>query len=173
MPRISLQHTVTALSVVRAMNSAGRERLADEIFKAQPDFLASVLCLGGRGITNENLEVLLNILLTCYEAVRASDLTLPLISDSVQETCLARVVGRSAFIENLSPELSAQAVSDPLNRHEEANLLALVMLQLQEHELTGVTSEAEKLLVLCALNLVETIACVAKDAQPGRRPAVT
>jgi hypothetical protein len=43
MSRISQNHLVKAIAKVRAMDTAQKERLADEIFHAQPNLLGSVL----------------------------------------------------------------------------------------------------------------------------------
>ena len=133
------------MSKVRSMSFAQKEHALEEISKAQPNLLASVLCFHGRGVSAQNLEVVLHILVSGYEAVRASGLRIPMVSESVQELCLTRIVDRMRS-------------ADQLRDHAEINLLSLVLLQLQDHGLTKMASEADKRLVLCALNLVETIA---------------
>ncbi len=164
MARIRLEHIAKAQSLVGSLTIRDKEKLADEIFKAQPNLLASVLVLTRHGVSSEDLGVLLNILLKCYEAVRASGTQIPKITESDQERCLARIVGRAQFVEGLSSGMSTKAVEDQVEGHGEKYLLALVISDLQAHNLTGVKTEAEKYLLLAALNLAETIAYVAKDA---------
>ena len=96
--------------------------------------------------------------------MRASGTQIPKITESDQERCLARIVGRAQFVEGLSSGMSSKAVEDQVEGHGEKYLLALVISDLQAHNLTGVKTEAEKYLLLAALNLAETIAYVAKDA---------
>jgi hypothetical protein len=80
------------------------------------------------------------------------------ISEEVQERCLARVSGRVRFIEGLTPQLQAQATLDALGAHPEKQLLAQVFGKFKENGLLGIETEAEKMLMLAALNLVECIA---------------
>lgn len=163
-PRIRVEHVAEAKRVVDSLAFRDKEQLVDEIFKTQPNLLASVLVLTRKGVTNEDLDVLLNILFICYEAVRAAGIQIPQVSESVQELCLARIVGRSKFIEGLSSKMSAKATKQQIDEHDEKYLLAIVMAELKEHNLEAVKTEAEKYILLTALNLVETIAYVTKDA---------
>ena len=65
------------------------------------------------------------------------------------------------FIEGLTPQLQTQATSDAVGDHPEQQLLAYVFGKFKENGLLGVKTEAEKMLMLAALNLVE---CVAETA---------
>jgi hypothetical protein len=162
--RIQVEHIAKAQHLVNLLSFAEKEQLATEIFSTQPNLLASVLALSRHGVSSVDMDVLLNILFICYESVRASDVQLPQVSESVQELCLARIVGRSKFMEGLSSNMSTKAAEDQVNGHGEKYLLALVIAELQRHDLAGVKTDAEKYLMLAALNLAETIAYVAKDA---------
>lgn len=57
-----------------------------------------------------------------------------------------------------------QAVEQQITQHTEPYLLAFVYGRLGEHDLLGVRTEAEKHLMLAALNLVECIASTADTA---------
>lgn len=61
----------------------------------------------------------------------------------VSDESLARIVSRVRFSEELSAESKTRAMRDPIQDHAEVNLLSLVMLQLQEHGLTKMASEAD------------------------------
>lgn len=82
----------------------------------------------------------------------------PLVSEDVQERYLARISARMRFIEGLTPQLQTQAATDAVGDHSEPYLLGCVHGKFREHGLTGIKTEAEKMLVLAALNLVECIA---------------
>jgi len=104
------------------------------------------------------IEVVLNLLLVFYEAMKISGSNWPVVSEDIQERCLTRVSGRARFIEGLSPQLQTQATADAVGDHPEPQLLAYVFGKFKESDLLGIKTEAEKRLMLAALNLVECIA---------------
>ena len=166
MASISSRNLVDAVLRVERLSFQERERLADEIHARQPNLLFSVLVLQRYGATLEQLDVVLNLLFVFYEAMRSSGSHWPVISEEVQERCLAWIAGRVRFIEGLTPQLQARATEDAVGDHAEQQLLAYVFGKFKESGLLGVKTEAEKMLMLAALNLVE---CVAETASPMTR----
>lgn len=158
MTAISSQLLVRAAVSFERMTFQERERLADEVYARQPNLLASIVVLKVYGASLEQMEAVLNILLVFYEAMKASGLPWPVVSEEVQERCLKRVTGRIRFVEGLTPDLQTKATSDAIANHAEQQLLAYVFGKLGEHGLLGIETEAEKMLMLAALNLVECIA---------------
>jgi hypothetical protein len=108
----------------------------------------------------------LDLLFVVYTAMKASGRKWPLISEELQETCLKRVTGRVQFAEGLAPEHVNAAVQQVIDEHPEPALLSLAFGRLGEAGLLGVADEAQKYLVLAALNLVE---CVSQSAERTRR----
>ena len=155
---ISSRHLVDAVLRVERMSFTERERLADEVHARQPKLFFSVLVLQRYGATLVQIEVVLNVLLVFYEAMKISGSDWPVVSEDVQERCMKRVSGRARFIEGLSPQLQMQATADAVGDHPEQQLLAYVVGKFKESDLLGVKTEAEKMLMLAALNLVECIA---------------
>ena len=162
MASISSRHLVDAVRRVERMNFAERERLADEVNARQPNLFFSVLVLQRYGATLVQIEVVLNLLLVLYEAMQISGSSWPVISEDVQERCLKRISGRARFIEGLSPKLQTQATADAVGDHPEQHLLAYVYGKFKESDLLGIKTEAEKMLMQAALNLVE---CIAETAR--------
>ena len=158
MASISSRNLVDAVLRVEQMTFKDRERLADQVHAGQPNLYFSVLILQRYGATLEQIEVVLNLLLVFYEAMKYSGASWPAISEDVLERCLTRISGRVRFIEGLTPELQALATSDAVGDHAEPQLLAYVFGKFKENGLLGVKTEAEKMLMLAALNLVECIA---------------
>ncbi len=156
-----------AAVAVGAMSMSQRVALADEIFVHQPNLLASVLVLQRMGASLQQMEVLLNILLVAYQAMKLSGQHWPVISESTQERCLPRLTGRIRFAEGLAAEELQQAVQDSIDEHGEPHLLAFAFGQMGEHDLLTVRTEAEKYLLLAGLNLV---ACIADSAPSRPRP---
>ena len=89
----------------------------------------------------------------------------PAVSEDVQDRCLKRVSGRARFVECLSPQRQAQATADTAGHHCEQQLLAYVFGKFKDSDLLGIKTEAEKMLMLAALNLV---GCIAETA-PRRK----
>ena len=162
MASISSRNLVDAVLRVERMSFQERERLAEEVHAEQPNLFFSVLVLQRYGATLEQMEVVLNLLLVFFEAMKFSGGRWPGVSEDVQERCLERIVGRVRFTEGLTPPLQVQATLDAVGDHREQQLLAYVFGKFKENGLLGIHTEAEKMLMLAALNLAECIA----DAAP-------
>ena len=172
MATITHRHLADAVLRVEDMSFEERDRLADEVYSRQPNLFASVIVLHRYGATHVQMDVVLNILLVFHEAMRISSSSSrngsnnagsgasqwPVISEDVQERCLTRISARVRFIEGLSPALQHQAITDAIADHPEQLLLAYVFGKFGESDLLDVKTEAEKMLMLAALNLVECIA---------------
>lgn len=149
---------VHAIGDVNAMNPAQKVQLADEIFLQQPNLLASILVLANMGVSTLELEVPLHILLVTFQAMKCSGHTWPIVQEEVQERCMQRLSARMRFNEELPAQFADRLVKQYCDEHCERNLLAFVYGYLGEHDLLRVRTDAEKYLLLAALNLVECIA---------------
>lgn len=158
MPAFSKSALSDAITAVGKMDNRQRELLTDDIHAHQPQLLASVLFQQRHGATLEQIEVLLNLLLVSYLAMKGSGHAWPLVTEAIQESCFARLAGRMRFLEGISNEGHSMAVSDVVATHGEPWLLAFVFDELQSHGLLGIDTDAKKFLVLCALGMVECIA---------------
>lgn len=151
---------VQAAIDVNGMGQAQKVRLADEIFAHQPNMLASILALSRMGVDMVELEVPLHILLVTYQAMKRSGHAWPIVSEDVQETCMQRLTARARFNEGLPGELADQVVQQFCDEHPERDLLAFTYGYLGDHDLLRVRTDAEKCLLLAALNLAECVAFV-------------
>jgi hypothetical protein len=142
--------------------------LADEIFAHQPNLLASVLALSRMGVSLQQMEAPITILLVIWQAMKTCGRNWPMISEDIQERCLQRLTARSRFIEGLPVALQQRAMQDQIEEQGEPQLLAHAYGQLRENGLLAIRTAAEKYLVLAALNLVN---CVAVTAPQQVRPA--
>jgi hypothetical protein len=161
--RISLQHVAAAIKKVRAMDMAQRESLADEIFIRQPNLLASCLVQPRLGVDMQSVEVLLNILLVCYQAMKESGLHWPVISEDDQDRQMQRIVGAVKFSEDMAdPALAHAARAHYIASHPEQPLLAFVLDQSNTwlHDLSRrrAKSESDKFVMMASINLVNCIA---------------
>jgi hypothetical protein len=172
MSELSQVQVAQAVAAVERMSAHERVQLADEIYRCQPHLLASVLVLERMGVSMSQLEVPIYLLLVSYQAIKASGLQWPLITEDVQERCLQRLRGRIAFTEGLTPLQVQQAAGQHVEGHGQRYLLAFVHGYLRDQDLIAVRSDAEQYLLLCVLNLVECIAASAPgQKQQGRAAA--
>lgn len=149
---------VHAIRDINAMNQAQKVQLADEIFLHQPNLLASILVLSSMGVNTLQLEVPLHILLVTFQSMKRSGHTWPIIQEAIQERCMQRLTAHMRFNEGLQTQIADRLVKQFCDEHSERNLLAFVYGYLGDHDLLRVRSDAEKCMLLAALNLVECIA---------------
>lgn len=151
---------VQAAIEVNGMSQAQKVHLADEIFAQQPNMLASILALPRMGVSVPQLEVPLHILLVTFQAMKRSGHTWPIVSEAVQDACMRRLTARARFNEGLPGDLATQVAQQFCDEHPERYLLAFVYGYLGDHDLLRVRTDAEKFLLLAALNLAECVAFV-------------
>jgi hypothetical protein len=151
---------VQAAIDVNRMGQAQKVVLADEIFLKQPNLLASILALPRMGVDMVQLEVPLHILFVTFQAMKLSGHAWPLVTEDIQEGCLQRLTARARFNEGLPADLANKVVQQFCDEHAERYLLAFVYGYLGDHDLLKVRTDAEKFLMLGALNLVECVAFV-------------
>lgn len=84
-----------------------------------------------------------------------------------QDGCLQRLTARARFNEGLPQELATKGVEQFHTEHAERYVLAFVYGYLGDHDLMTVRTEAEKYLMMGALNLVACVAFVGV-AKPRR-----
>lgn len=151
---------VQAAIEVNRMGQAQKVALADEIFVQQPNLLASILALPRMGVDMVQLEVPLHILFVTFQAMKLCGRAWPLVTEDIQEGCLQRLTARARFNEGLPENLVNKVIQQFCDEHAERYLLAFVYGYLGDHDLLKVRTDAEKFLMLAALNLVECVAFV-------------
>lgn len=164
MPSVSSALLADAARRVQRMSFSERERLAEEIHARQPNLFFSVLALQGFEVPIQHIEVVLTLLMVLHVAMQASDKTWPVISEEIQDRGLKRIAARARLAERLPAKLQAQAAAHTIARHPEQPMLAYAFAILREHGLLEVQTESHKMLMLAAINLVESITLSA----PGR-----
>ena len=163
MGRLTQWAVIEADIAVRRMSHDQKVRLADEIYAQQPTLLASILAMPSMGVDMAQLEVALHVLFVTFQAMKLSGHPWPLVIEDIQDGCLQRLTARARFNEGLPQDLATKVVEEFHKEHAERYLLAFVYGWLAEHDLMSVRTEAEKYLMLGALNLVECVAFVGAD----------
>src|ERR1035437_1241524 len=90
MSRISSSALLRAIKAVQEMTAQQKLGLADEIFSSQPNLLGSVLVLRSLGVSAAKQEFALEILFLCFQAMKESGLTWPLITVDDQDHQMRR-----------------------------------------------------------------------------------
>jgi len=147
-----------AAVALQRMGTQEQLRLGDEIFAHQPNLLGSVIVLRRMGASDAQIGIALHVLFVAWLAMKHSGQQWPVISEDVQDLCMQRLTARVRFAEGLPPELLRQAVQQHTDEHDERYLLAFIFGHLREHGVLEVKSEAEKYMLLCALNIAECLA---------------
>ncbi|MEJ1966778.1 MAG: hypothetical protein WDO56_36625 [Gammaproteobacteria bacterium] len=165
--QISIEHVAGAARKVHSMSQVEKIALADEVFEAQPNLLASCLAQPRLGVAMESVEFLLNILFVCFEAMKGSGHRWPVISENVQERQMARLVGTVKFTEDLADTaLADSARAQYLVDHPERPLLTFVLGEcrtwLSDRHRRPAGSESDKFVMIAAINMVNCIAAVGR-----------
>ena len=158
-----------AVVALQRMGTQEQLRLGDEISARQPNLLGSVIVLRRMGASDAQIGIALHVLFVAWLAMKHSGQQWPVISEDVQDLCMQRLTARVRFSEGFCPELLRQAIQQHTDEHEEPHLLAFVLGHLREHTVLEVKSDAEKYVLLCALNIVE---CLAYSAPLTARKSV-
>lgn len=101
-------------------------RLTDEIFLAQPHMLGSVLVLPKLGVSMEKTGFAVELLLLCFQAMKESGRTWPLITEDDQELQQRIYVTTVRLGEDLSPSQQDRLMQQYMGNHPEQNLLACI-----------------------------------------------
>ena len=87
------------------MDATQKEQLADQLFRVQPHVVASFLVQKQLGVSLEKMDFLVDILLICFQAMKESGLTWPLITEDEQDRQMARFVATVQFHDDLPGSL--------------------------------------------------------------------
>lgn len=165
MPAIEKEALGDAVIAVGRMDLKQKELLMENIHKAQPTLLYAVLAQQRLGVSYEQLDVLINILLVFYQAMSNSGRSWKQIDEALQERCLARVKARIKFTEGLAPNQVRQSVEVAIKQAKEPWLLAFVYGSLREHGMSDIKDDGEGQVLITALTLVE---CIGEAVLPAR-----
>jgi hypothetical protein len=161
MSRIARSALLRAIKAVQEMTAEQKLGLADEIFSSQPNMLAAVLVLRTLGVPAAKQDFALEMLFLCFQAMKESGLTWPLITEDEQENQMRRhttLLGFYASLDGKSEQHSS--ANQYIDAHPEQDLLAWVMTQSREWLLKSHTEESDKYVLQAVVNFVSCIAFV-------------
>jgi hypothetical protein len=163
MVKIKKSALIEAIKRSNQMDLTESEKVVDEIYIEQPNLLASVLVQNQMGNKIEDVEVLLNILIVTFLALKYSDVKLEMISESLQEKEMAKYAGHFEFLEGLNQQNTEEAINQFSKNKSEKLLLSYVIGAMMEAGFTKRKNENAKYLLMSGINIVNCI-CVAKIA---------
>jgi len=146
-----------AINQFDGMNIEEKKLLVDEIFKEQPNLLASVLVQSRLGNSMSDIDVLLKILIVVHLALKKSKVNIETISEELQEMELNRLVASIKFTEDLNDSLTKQSVSQYVAGHKEKLALAFAFNELVKSGIATAQAETTKYLVLAGLNIINCV----------------
>ena len=167
MSRISVKVVAQAIADVRVLDMKQKEHLLDELFRDQPNMLGMFLVQQRMGVSFEKMDFLLNILITCFQAMTLSGLAWPLISIDEQDRQMARHVASVRFGADLGGKLEERAMAQYIENHPEKALLAYVMTETANWLKRIEPEESDRRVMLAAVNFVN---CIAFIPMPAARP---
>lgn len=157
-----------ALIAAQAMDLQQKEQLADEVFRAQPSLLGSVVVLPQLGVALSKVDFAVEILFVCFLAMKASGLAWPVITEDDQDRQLQRFVAITHFGDDLNESLRERSMQQYIADHPEKDLLAYVAAETSKWIARKVPEESDKFVMLAIWNLVNCIAFVALPGSKGK-----
>lgn len=156
------------LIAAQAMDLQQQEQLADEVFRAQPNLLGSVVVLPRLGVALSKVDFAVKILFVCFLAMKESGLTWPRITEDDQDRQLQRFIAITRFGDDLNDSLRERSMQQYIADHPEKELLAYVMVETSKWMTRVVPEESDKYVMLAIWNLVNCIAFVALPGSKGK-----
>ncbi len=164
MVEISDKQIVHAISKVDQMDLKNKELVCDEIFIKQPNLLASVLVLQQMGNTLKEVDVLLNVLIVLYLALKESGANISKVSEQDQAHQLRLLTASVKFSEDMDSNSVVNSVNQYISSQQQKYLMAYVTGVMKEAGFYNKQHEASKYLIMSGLNLVSCIAHAIKKA---------
>ena len=147
MAKINNKHIADAVAQVERLSIKEKERMIDEVYQQQPHILASILVQQQLGSKLEHIDVLLQILMVIWQAVKFSGHQIAFISENEQDKHHKRLLGHIQFWQPLPEYLEDNALNDYINNHPEKNLYAYVNSAVMEAGFLQLTEEHGKYLM--------------------------
>jgi hypothetical protein len=170
MSRISRSALFRAIKAVQEMTAEQKLGLADEIFSSQPNMLAAVLVLRSLGVPAAKQEFALEMLFLCFQAMKESGLTWPLITEDEQENQMQRHTIILRFYASLEGKAEQNCSAQQyIDSHPEQDLLAWVITQSRERLLKSDPEESDKYVLQAVVDLVNCIAFVTMPVNASQR----
>ncbi len=155
--KLKVEVLAAAMRKVQAMDLDEVEKVTDIIYREQPNLLGAVLALHQMGHTPEQIEVLLNILLTIEVALKSVGIQLALVTEQQQHKQLARFTAHLQRFEKLNGAARDAESQKYQATIKEKCLVAYVIGTMKEAGFTRQFGESGKNLILVGNMLINCI----------------
>jgi len=161
MNRISQDSLFRAIAAVQKMDNEQKIQLADEIFVSQPNMLGSFHVLPKLGVPTKKIGLAFDTKLLCFQAMKESGLTWPVITEDDLERQSARTTAILKFYDSFSDEnLRKNSTQQFIDDHTEKELFAWVITMCKDWLQSISPEETDKYVIHVAVNLVNCVASV-------------
>ena len=161
MNRISQDSLFRAIAAIQKMDNEQKIQLADEIFVSQPNMLGSFLVLPKLGVPTKKIGLAFDTMLLCFQAMKESGLTWPVITEDDLERQSARTTAILKFYDSFSDEnLRKNSAQQFIDDHTEKELFAWVITMCKDWLQSISPEETDKYVIHVAVNLVNCVASV-------------
>lgn len=162
LPILTPKVLAKAIRATQHMSQQEKLQCSDDLYLHQPHLLASILALHRNfGASLEEIDSLLELLITTWQAMKFSGHQWPLITEQQQDDCLTKITAKIQFSQGMPATLLEQAVEQHVSHHPEPYLMAFVIDELHKQNWQQISDDTAKYIMLVALNLVECVAAVA------------
>lgn len=160
MAKIQQSALAEAINQFNDMDIIAKEKVVDQIYKKQPNLLASVIVLNQMGNKLEHVEVILSILIVSYLALASSGVRIKKVTEKLQQQELAKLVRHANSTKSLDSQKGFEAMSQFVHDKSEEVLMAFVLNTIQEAGLVDLPNESSKYLIMSGINIVNCIGAV-------------
>lgn len=159
MCRITPKTLADAIHELNGMSVGDQKLLTDEIFRAQPNLLASVLVLSSFDVHVSRIEFALRLLLLIFLSMKRSGHTWPIITEDHQAECFKALTDWMFDSEKPKTAHELRVEAQRSLKHPEKYLFAHVLSEARGYMARRPTAlESDKFIMFAVFNLVECIA---------------
>ena len=157
MTTITHDHLFRAIQIASNMSIKDKEVVCDEIFIEQPNLLSSVLVQAQMGNTLEEVDVLLEILIVLYLALKESGEKIEKISEEEQAHELSVYAEVIIFTEGMDACTVVSSFNQYFENQDDRMLFEYVVGKMKDARLFENQKECSKYLLMAGMNLINCI----------------
>lgn len=157
MKNVTAKNLAQAIHTIQPLSIKEKELICDEIYKEQPNLLASILVQQKLGNSLQDVDVLLQILMVLHLYLKIAGIVIPIISEQEQEYQLGLLKSTILFSNGLEDRLVNDSVNQYISSHNEPLLVAYAIETMRNAGFFEKREKNTKHLMIAGLNLVACI----------------
>ena len=168
MKNVTAKNLAQAIYTIQSLSIKEKELICDEIYKEQPNLLASILVQQQLGNSLQDVDVLLHILMVLHLYLKVTGIAIPKITEQEQEYQLGLLKSTILFSDGLEDRLVNESVNQYISNHNEPILVAYAVETMRNAGFFEKREENTKHLMIAGLNLVACIENVMQKSAQHR-----